>query len=141
VRESNAMNWTLEVVIVPVSDLDRSKKFYSEQLGFNVDFDTVFGDKGRIIQLTPPGPGARSSSARAPCRRCRRGRSRVLQLVVNDIHKAHSFLVDRGVEVTEVQKARREPGTGRARAGQRRLRLLRRPDGNSWTVQQISDRG
>ena len=51
------MNWTLEVVVVPVSDVDRSKAFYADQLGFDVDHDTVIGDDVRIVQLTPPGSG------------------------------------------------------------------------------------
>ena len=51
------MNWTLEVVIVPVSDVDRAKKFYADQLGFTVDHDTVISDDARIVELTPPGSG------------------------------------------------------------------------------------
>jgi catechol 2,3-dioxygenase-like lactoylglutathione lyase family enzyme len=51
------MNWTLEVVVVPVSDVDRAKAFYAEQLGFSVDHDTKVSDENRIVQLTPPGSG------------------------------------------------------------------------------------
>jgi catechol 2,3-dioxygenase-like lactoylglutathione lyase family enzyme len=54
------VNWTLEVVVVPVSDLDRAKKFYAEKLGFNVDHDATISDEARLIQLTPPGRGVRS---------------------------------------------------------------------------------
>jgi len=59
------MNWTLEVVVVPVSDVDRAKTFYSEQLGFNVDHDTRISEEMRVVQLTPPGRAAPSSSAMA----------------------------------------------------------------------------
>jgi catechol 2,3-dioxygenase-like lactoylglutathione lyase family enzyme len=135
------MNWTLEVVIVPVSDLDRSKKFYSEQLGFNVDFDTVFGDKGRIIQLTPPGSGCSVVIGKGPVPEMPAGSLKGLQLVVNDIHKAHSFLVDRGVEVTEVQKLGENPGPVAHELDNVGFVFFDDPDGNSWTVQQISDRG
>jgi catechol 2,3-dioxygenase-like lactoylglutathione lyase family enzyme len=134
------MNWTLEVVIVPVSDIDRSKKFYSEQLGFNVDFDTVIGDSGRIVQLTPPGSGCSIVIGEGAVPYMPPGTLKGLQLVVNDIHKAHEELVSRGVEVTEVQKLGENPGPVEHELDNVGFVFFNDPDGNSWGVQQISTR-
>src|SRR5438132_10965812 len=96
------MNWTLEVVIVPVSDVDRAKAFYAEQVGFNVDHDTRVSDEVRFVQLTPRGSGCSIVLGKGivdmpP------GSLRGLQLVVSDIHAARAHLVERGVEVSDVQ--------------------------------------
>src|SRR5262245_15748448 len=98
------MNWTLEVVAVPVTDVDRAKRFYSEQVGFAVDHDTRISDVIHFAQLTPPGSGCSIVVGKgivdmAP------GSLKGLQLVVSDIHKARAHLVERGVEVSEVQVA------------------------------------
>jgi hypothetical protein len=69
------MNWTLEVVVVPVSDVDRAKAFYAEKLDFNVDHDIKISDENRLVQRTPPG-AARSSWGKGSSRTCRRARSR-----------------------------------------------------------------
>jgi catechol 2,3-dioxygenase-like lactoylglutathione lyase family enzyme len=135
------MNWTLEVVIVPVSDIDRSKKFYSEQVGFNVDFDTVIGEAGRIVQLTPPGSGCSIVIGEGPVPYMPPGSLKGLQLVVNDIHKAHEELVSRGVEVTDVQKLGDNPVPGGHELDNVGFVFFNDPDGNGWGVQQISTRG
>jgi len=89
------VDWKLEVVVLPATDVDRSKKFYSEQLGFNVDVDSQINDDFRIVQLTPPGSGCSVTVGT--------GLQRSLQLVVADIEAAHVELVGRGVEVSKVQ--------------------------------------
>ncbi|MEM7738008.1 MAG: VOC family protein, partial [Deinococcota bacterium] len=90
------MNWTLEVVVVPVSDIDRAKQFYAEQLGFNVDHDVQINEGTRIVQLTPRGSGCsivmRSDATEMPA-----GSLQGLQLVVNDIKAARAELISRGM--------------------------------------------
>ncbi len=134
------MNWTLEVVIVPVSDVDRAKHFYETQLGFNVDHDTTVSEMMRVVQLTPPGSSC-SIVIGTGITDMVPGSQKGLQLVVNDIHKAHAQLVANGVEVGDVTKL-----------GENRLDFegdefdnvgfvfFNDPDGNAWAVQQISNR-
>ena len=88
---------------VPVSDVDRAKTFYAEQLGFVIDHDTVQGEDVRVVQLTRPGRAARSSSAEERFMDMPPGSLQGLQLVVPDIRAAHAELVGRGVDVTDVQ--------------------------------------
>ena len=96
------MNWTLEVVCVPVTDVERSKAFYADQLGFAVDHDTTIGPGNRIVQLTPRGSGCSIVIGDAvvdmPA-----GTLHGLQLVVNDVRAARAELAGRGVEIGEVQ--------------------------------------
>jgi uncharacterized protein YndB with AHSA1/START domain/catechol 2,3-dioxygenase-like lactoylglutathione lyase family enzyme len=136
------MNWTLEVVIVPVSDVDRAKEFYAEKLGFVVDHDTTVGEGGRIVQLTPPGSGCSiviGTGAVVPD--MPPGSLRGLQLVVPDIHKAHAQLVERGVEVTDVQVLGASPSPTPHPLDNVGFVFFTDPDGNGWAVQQISSRG
>jgi len=137
------MNWTLEVVVVPVSDVDRAKAFYAGQVGFNVDHDTRISDELRVVQLTPPGSGCSIVVGKglvdmAP------GSFQGLQLVVSDVHTARAHLVERGVEVSEVQVIGPE-GARPAREGDDLNNVgfvfFSDPDGNGWAVQQISSRG
>jgi catechol 2,3-dioxygenase-like lactoylglutathione lyase family enzyme len=137
------MNWTLEVVVVPVSDVDRAKAFYSEQLGFNVDHHTRVSDEVRVVQLTPPGSGCsivvgKGIGAMEP------GVLKGLQLVVSDIFAAHAQLVERGVAVSDVQVL--DGDSSRLSRGGTALDnvgfvFFDDPDGNGWAVQQISARG
>lgn len=90
------MDWKLELVVVPVSDVDRAKSFYAEQLGFNVDVDHRAGDDFRVVQLTPPG-SACSISIGTGITDAVPGSVRGLHLVVSDIEAAHAELVQRGV--------------------------------------------
>jgi catechol 2,3-dioxygenase-like lactoylglutathione lyase family enzyme len=96
------MDWRLELVIVPVSDVDRAKAFYTEKLGFNTDHDHSVSDNMRFVQLTPPGSGCSIAVGKglvdtAP------GSLKGLQLVVDDIEVARKQLRDRGVDVSGVQ--------------------------------------
>lgn len=136
------MNWTLEVVCVPVTDVDRAKAFYAGQLGFAVDHDTTVGPDARIVQLTPPGSGCSVviGNAHVPMAP---GSLKGLQLVVNDLLAAHAQLVERGVDVSEVQVYGRE-GLRPRQDGDDLNNVgfchFADPDGNSWAVQQITAR-
>ena len=138
------MNWTLEVVVVPVSDVDRAKAFYAEKLGFDVDHDAKISEEFRVVQLTPPGSGCSIVLGKGLVEMTP-GSLKGLQLVVNDIRAAHALLVERGVGVGEVQVI------GKGAAGPRPARdgedldnvgfvFFSDPDGNGWAVQQISAR-
>lgn len=97
------MNWTLEVVVVPVSDLDRAKTFYAEGLGFNVDHDTRIREGIRVVQLTPPASGCSVVIGRGAVPEMPLGSLKGLQLVVSDLRAARAQLVARGVAVSEIQ--------------------------------------
>ena len=138
------MNWTLEVVIVPVSDIDRAKAFYADQLGFTVDHDTRIGDGQRIVQLTPPGSGCSVVIGEGVVPQMPAGSLRGLQLVVADIFKAHAQLVERGVKVSEVRAIDGDASrltVGGAALDNVGFVFFDDPDGNAWAVQQISGRG
>ncbi len=122
------MDWRLELVAVPVSDVDRAKRFYTEQLGFAADHDHQVTDELRFVQLTPPGSGCSIALGTgivdtAP------GSLQGLQLVVADIEAAQAQLAERGVEVTDVQHF--DWGS---------FVFFSDPDGNGWSVQQPSTR-
>ena len=110
------MNWTLEVVQVPVSDVDRARDFYERRLGFHVDFDLAPGADARLVQLTPPGSGCSIIIGRGMVADMRPGSLQGLQLVVSDIHAARAQLVERGVDVSEVQSSARTHGQCRTRS-------------------------
>lgn len=137
------MSWTLEVVVVPVADVDRAKAFYSEKLGFAVDHDTTVSPGNRVVQLTPPGSGCSVVIGEGVVPPMAPGSLQGLQLVVPDIATAHAQLVERGVEVSEVQvlggdeDALRQGGTALDNVG---FVFFGDPDGNGWAVQQISAR-
>lgn len=135
------MNWTLEVVVVPVSDVDRAKAFYADRLGFAVDHDTAFGDDVRIVQLTPPGSGCSIVIGKGAVPQMPPGSLRGLQLVVPDLRKAHALLVERGVEVTGVQTIGENPHPVPDPLDNVGFVFFDDPDGNGWAVQQISSRG
>ncbi len=123
------MDWTLEVVVVPVSDIDRAIAFYRDQLGFRLDHDTRAGEL-RFAQLTPPGSGCSivvgGEQAMAP------GSLKGLQLVVADAYRAREHLAERGVAAGEINVIdERDGGT---------LFDFADPDGNGWVVQQIKAR-
>ena len=134
------MNWTLEVVVVPVSDVDRAKAFYSDQLGFNVDHDTRIGAGNRVVQLTPPGSGCSVVIGEGVVPEMPPGLLKGLQLVVSDINAARAQLVERGVDVSEIQVLGENPSpTGNALDNVGFV-FFSDPDGNGWAVQQISAR-
>jgi catechol 2,3-dioxygenase-like lactoylglutathione lyase family enzyme len=129
------MDWKLEVVVVPVSDVDRAKHFYSEQVGFNVDVDTRMGERFRVVQLTPPG-SACSVTIGAGLSDMPPGSVKGLQLVVSDIEAARAELVARGVEVSTIQHF--EDGVQKEGPGGdwNSFIFFSDPDGNGWAVQQ-----
>jgi catechol 2,3-dioxygenase-like lactoylglutathione lyase family enzyme len=129
------MDWKLEVVVVPVSDVDRAKRFYSEQVGFNVDTDMRLGDTFRVVQLTPPASGC-SITIGTGLGDMVPGSLKGLQLVVFDIEAARAELVERGVQVSPVQHFAdgvRADGPG---GDWNSFIFFEDPDGNAWAVQQ-----
>jgi predicted enzyme related to lactoylglutathione lyase len=118
------MDWKLELVAIPVSDVDRAKAFYTEQVGFNADHDHQVNDQLRFVQLTPPGSMC-SISLGTGIVDAPPGSVKGLQLVVSDINAAHAELVERGVEVSEIQDF---PWGS--------FVFFSDPDGNGWAVQQ-----
>ncbi|MEV4822382.1 VOC family protein [Micromonospora sp. NPDC049274] len=134
------MNWTLEVVVVPVSDVDRAKKFYADQLGFAVDHDTAIGGLGRIVQLTPPGSGCSIVFGAGVVPEMPPGSLRGLQLVVPDLKRAHAELVERGVDVSDIQVLGDNPSPTPHPLDNVGFVFFADPDGNTWGVQQISSR-
>ena len=123
------MNFKLELIAVPVSDADRAKAFYADQVGFAVDHDHAVKEGLRFIQLTPPGSGC-SIAIGEGVTDMEPGSLQGLQLVVDDIEAARDELAGRGVEVSEVQ----DFPWGR-------FVFFSDPDGNRWAVQQIPDYG
>ena len=126
---SPLVDWRLELVQVPVSDVDRAKTFYTEKAGFNADHDHRVSDEIRFVQLTPPG-SACSIALGTGLSDMPPGSVHGLQLVVPDINAARAELVERGVEVGEIQDF---PWGS--------FVFFSDPDGNSWAVQQIPARG
>lgn len=133
------MDMRLEVVVLPVSDVDRAKEFYEKRMGFRLDADVEAGEGYRVVQLTPPGSGC-SVIFGAGLTTAEPGSAQGLQLVVSDIGAARDELAGRGVKVSEVfhdatgvfHHARRRGPRGRTRAGAGQLRVLRvvqRPGG------------
>jgi catechol 2,3-dioxygenase-like lactoylglutathione lyase family enzyme len=135
------MNWTLEVVVVPVIDVDRAKEFYADRLGFAVDHDTKIKDDVRIVQLTPPGSGCSIVIGKGAVPDMAPGSLKGLQLVVPDIEAAHAELVKNGVTVSDVQVVGENPRPTDHPLDNVGFVFFDDPDGNSWAVQQISTRG
>ncbi len=122
------MDWKLELVQVPVSDVDRARDFYAEKAGFTLDHDHRVSDEIRFVQLTPPG-SACSIALGTGLGDMPPGSVQGLQLVVSDIHAARAELVERGVEVGEVQDF---PWGS--------FVFFSDPDGNGWSVQAVTAR-
>jgi catechol 2,3-dioxygenase-like lactoylglutathione lyase family enzyme len=131
------MEWTLEVVVVPVSDVDRARAFYADQVGFVVDHDITFGEGQRAVQLTPPGSGCSIVIGEGVVPEMPAGSIKGLQLVVADVHAARDELAATGVEVSDVQVLGDNPGQG-GPLDNVGFAYFSDPDGNSWAVQQIS---
>jgi catechol 2,3-dioxygenase-like lactoylglutathione lyase family enzyme len=122
------MDWKLELVALPVTDVDRAKQFYVEKLGFNPDVDATVSEEVRFVQLTPPG-SACSIAIGVGITDAAPGSVRGMQVVVEDVAKAREELVDRAVEVSEVQ----EFPWGK-------FVYLADPDGNAWALQELPPR-
>ena len=129
------MDWTLELVMIPVTDVDRAKRFYGEQVGFAVDHDTRIGDDVRVVQLTPVG-SACSIAISTGLVASTPGSVQGIQLVVSDIDAAREQLLQGGVEVSAVQHfegAVRVDGRG---GDWNSFIFFSDPDGNGWVVQE-----
>ena len=122
------MEWKLELVAIPVTDVDRAKAFYTEQVGFVADHDHRVSDEIRFVQLTPPG-SACSIELGKGVTDTPPGSVQGMQMVVSDIHAAHDELAGRGVEVSDVQEF---PWGS--------FVFFSDPDGNRWAVQQLPPR-
>lgn len=123
------MDWKLELVAIPVSDVDRAKEFYTRRVGFHEDHDHTVSDAVRFVQLTPPGSACSIAMGRGivdvpP------GSVQGMQLVVPDVEAARAELLERGVEVSEVQQF--DWGS---------FVFFSDLDGNGWAVQQLPDAG
>ena len=123
------MDWKLELVILPVTDVDRAKAFYVDTIGFHADHDQRVNDRLRFVQLTPPGSACSIAFGEgltdAPA-----GSVKGLQMVVSDAHAARQELLDRGLDVGEVDV---QPWGSFIHFSD--------PDGNRWAVQQLPQRG
>ena len=123
------MDWKLELVILPVTDVDRAKAFYTEKVGFHADHDQRVNDSLRFVQLTPPG-SACSIAFGEGLTNAQPGSVKGLQMVVSDISVAHDELAARGVAVSDIQVL-----------AWGSFVYFDDPDGNSWSVQYIPPRG
>ena len=122
------MDWKLELVPIPVSDVDRAKTFYTEKVGFTADHDHAISDEIRFVQLTPPGSACSIALGKGLVE-TPPGSVQGLQMVVSDVRAARAALVERGVEVSDVQEF--DWGT---------FVFFADPDGNGWAVQQMPAR-
>jgi catechol 2,3-dioxygenase-like lactoylglutathione lyase family enzyme len=137
------MNYTFEVVVLPVADVDRSLAFYTRQAGFGLDVDYAPGDGFRVVQVTPPG-AACSVQFGLGLTDAPAGSVRGLYLVVNDIEAAHAELLGRGVPVSDIRhkdpvgdwKGGWAPGVDPQRSGYASFLDFADPDGNAWVVQE-----
>ncbi len=133
------MDYKLELVLVPVSDVDRAKEFYSEQLGFHLDVDHRPTEEFRVVQLTPPG-SACSVTIGVGITSTKPGSYRGTHLVVTDIEAARAELVGRGVEVGEIRHMTPEgwaPGADPEHADYGSFADFADPDGNTWVLQEV----
>jgi predicted enzyme related to lactoylglutathione lyase len=122
------MDWKLELVSIPVADVDRAKAFYVEQVGFNADHDHRVNEELRFVQLTPPGSGC-SIAIGTGITDARPGSVQGMQLVVSDVEAAHEQLSAAGVDAGEIQDL---PWGS--------FVFFKDPDGNAWSVQQSPGR-
>jgi catechol 2,3-dioxygenase-like lactoylglutathione lyase family enzyme len=133
------MDLKLELVLVPVSDVDRAKSFYTEQAGFNLDVDTTPGPGFRVVQVTPPG-SACSIGFGTGITDAAPGSIRGMHLVVHDIVAARDELVERGVKVSEVRHmdaGEWKPGPDPQHGKYASFADFSDPDGNVWVLQEV----
>jgi catechol 2,3-dioxygenase-like lactoylglutathione lyase family enzyme len=131
------MDYKLELVILPVTDMDRAKSFYQDKAGFRLDVDHRAGEDFRIIQLTPPGSACSVTLMRNPEAA---GSVQGLHLVVTDIDQAHAELTDRGVAASEIfhfEQRGQVSGPDPARGDYNSFMSFADPDGNGWMVQEV----
>jgi predicted enzyme related to lactoylglutathione lyase len=134
------MDWKLELVVLPVSDVDRAKAFYTDKAGFNLDVDHRVGEDFRVVQVTPPGSACSITlmkNLEAP------GSVRGLHLIVTDIEAAKAELSERGVESSEIfhfVEGSQVPGPDPKRSDYGSFLSFSDPDGNSFMVQEVRSR-
>jgi catechol 2,3-dioxygenase-like lactoylglutathione lyase family enzyme len=139
-KEGTSMDMALEVVTLPVSDVDRAKAFY-ESLGWRTDADIVAGDAFRVVQVTPPHSACSIAFGRG-LTTAARGSAQRLLLVVGDIEAARGELVNRGVDVSEVfhLDGGPVPGPDPQRRSYQSYASFSDPDGNGWQLQEVTTR-
>jgi catechol 2,3-dioxygenase-like lactoylglutathione lyase family enzyme len=135
------MDMRLEVVVIPVSDIDRAKAFYTEKAGFNVDVDHQPNDQFRVVQLTPPGSACSISMVKGPgTPDMKPGSLQGLQITTADLRGVRAELAERGVEISEIQAYDQQAGEFRAVEGELEVfnafAFFKDPDGNGWAIQQ-----
>jgi catechol 2,3-dioxygenase-like lactoylglutathione lyase family enzyme len=133
------VDYKLELVLLPVSDVDRAKDFYCEKLGFRLDVDHRGGEDFRVVQMTPSG-SACSISIGKGITPAEPGSVRGLHLVVTDIEAARAELAQRGVDVSEVfhfGPGGQEPGPDPSRSDYNSFAAFADPDGNTWVLQEV----
>ena len=138
------MDWKLEVVVVPVADVERAKRFYAEQVGFTVDNDTAEtgmpdgagGDGMRVVQLTPPGSACSVVIGTGLVEMMPPGSLHGLQLVVPDVEAARAQLTERGVDVTPVRHVEGGQWADGHGGPWNSFAFFSDPDGNSWAIQE-----
>jgi catechol 2,3-dioxygenase-like lactoylglutathione lyase family enzyme len=135
------MDYKLELVLIPVSEVDRAKAFYTDQLGFALDVDTTPVEGFRVVQLTPPGSAA-SITIGTGITDAAPGSYRGTHLVVRDIEAARAEIAGRGVDISDVRHFDRErgewqPGVDPAHSDYGSFADFRDPDGNSWVLQEV----
>jgi catechol 2,3-dioxygenase-like lactoylglutathione lyase family enzyme len=133
------MDYKLELVLLPVADVDRAKTFYTERAGFNLDVDHRAGDDFRVVQLTPPG-SACSISVGIGLTDATPGSVKGVHLVVTDIEAARNELTGRGVEVSEIRHMGPDgwqPGVDPEHGDYASFADFRDPDGNTWVLQEV----
>ena len=140
------MDFKLELVIIPVSDVDRAKAFYTHKLGFRLEVDGAANEGARIVQVTPPGSacsigfGSGLSLGTEPLVTAAPGSQRGLLLVVDDITAARRELISRGVvvdEIRHIQDGQWKPGVDPGRSSYMSFAEFRDPDGNLWLLQEV----
>lgn len=132
----HTVNWSLETIVVPVTDVDRAKDFYAHQTGFTVDVDFSTGEDFRVVQLTPPGSACSISLMKEPDRA---GKVSGLHLCVPDIEQARAELLKRGAPVGDYfhfTEGAQQSGMDPARASYATFLGFSDPDGNGWLVQE-----
>jgi len=122
------MDWKLELVMIPVTDIDRAKAFYVDQVGFNADHDHTVSDEVRFVQLTPPGSACSIALGRG-ITTAEPGSVKGMQIVVADINEAHAHLAAGGVDVSDVEVL-----------AWGSFVYFSDPDGNAWAVQSLPSR-
>ena len=137
------MDFKLELVLIPVSDVDRAKAFYTEQAGFTLDVDTRVGERMRIVQVTPPG-SACSIGFGTGMTDAAPGAAQGLHLIVSDIVAARAELTGRGVDVGEVRhlvSGNWVPGPHPGRGDYESFAHFADPDANAWVLQEVGRGG